>query len=112
MLRQRVADWLSRGKTGSGATPNPSTYVTERASSSEREEEKEEKDKPWQHVSKEVYEEQLEKLQEQLINTMVENQALQGEPESVVPDLQLLYFTMDILYRPVWLGRFLLDSLH
>ena len=101
MLRQRVADRLSRGRTGSGVPPNPSTYVTARASSSEEEEEKEGKGKPWQHVSKEVYEEQLEKLQEQLINTMVENQALQGEPECVSA---VAVFLMDILYRPVFKG--------
>ena len=34
--------------------------------------------KPWERVDQSVYEEQLEKLQEQLVQVMIENQALQG----------------------------------
>ena len=34
--------------------------------------------KPWERVDQSVYEEQLEKLQEQLVQFMIENQALQG----------------------------------
>ncbi|CAI8031704.1 GRAM domain-containing protein 4, partial [Geodia barretti] len=37
--------------------------------------------KPWERVDQSVYEEQLEKLQEQLVQVMIENQALQAELE-------------------------------
>lgn len=35
--------------------------------------------KPWREASREVYEEQLEHLQAQLMDSMLHNQALQGE---------------------------------
>ena len=41
-------------------------------------EEEEPKKKPWREMDKQVYEEQLEKLQDQLISTMLEKQTLQG----------------------------------
>lgn len=41
--------------------------------------EEEPRRKPWQKASREVYEEQLEHLQAQLMDSMLHNQALQGE---------------------------------
>lgn len=89
-LRKRVADSLSlppsRRRTGSGRPPDPTCPQgqADGGSSSYSDEEAgwematSEAGKPWMRVDKKVYEEQLEKLQEQLVNAMLENQSLQG----------------------------------
>ena len=98
MLRNRVASSLAarRQRTSSGGPrdPDPShcnVADQQQAPSSDEEDGLEGggegeveacKEKPWQRVDKEVYEEQLEKLQEQLIHSMVENQTLQCEDDS------------------------------
>ena len=96
MLRKRVASSLAarRQRTSSGGLRDPDSSHgnvadQQQAPSSDEEDCLEGegeveacKEKPWQRVDKEVYEEQLEKLQEQLIHSMVENQALQCEDDS------------------------------
>lgn len=87
MIRQRVAASLAgRRRTTSGNPPPPPepancSFVDEGGggeSESFSSEEEEGGKKPWQRVDQSVYEEQLEKLQEQLVQVMLENQALQG----------------------------------
>lgn len=88
MLRQRVALSSSRLRTGSGNLPDPAGLANDGGSSSDEDDEGREgwgvesaacEKKPWMRVDKRVYEEQLEKLQEQLVHAMLENQSLQGE---------------------------------
>lgn len=88
MIRQRVAASLAgRRRTTSGNPPPPPepascSFVDEggggESESFSSEEEEGGGKKPWQRVDQSVYEEQLEKLQEQLVQVMLENQALQG----------------------------------
>ena len=84
MLRQRAAGFVNRRRSGPGHTPPDPTDCglanrgDESSSDDERENDAAAK-KPWMRVDKAVYEEQLEKLQEQLVNVMLENQSLQGE---------------------------------
>lgn len=95
-LRQRVASSLSlppsRRRTNSGQPPDPASLQSQADgdgggtnSSGEFEdvdcsltEGEMPAGKPWMKVDKKVYEEQLDKLQEQLVNAMIENQSLQG----------------------------------
>ena len=94
MIRRKVAERLAarRRTSGSGKdkTDNETNLdsgvrsISEEMSDGsvedleELEEEEEPKKKPWQEIDKQVYEEQLEKLQEQLVSTMLEKQSLQG----------------------------------
>lgn len=98
-LRQRVASSLSlppsRRRTSSGQPPDPANLQSQAdgngggtnssgefedvdCSLTEGKMATSEAGKPWMRVDKQVYEEQLEKLQEQLVNAMIENQSLQG----------------------------------
>jgi hypothetical protein len=104
MIRQRVAASLAgrRRRTNSGVPPPPPESANPddngggggetESFSSDYEEEEEERGRtgggeaaggkqPWKRVDQSVYEEQLEKLQEQLVQVMIENQALQAELE-------------------------------
>ena len=100
MIRQRVAASLaSRRRTSSGVPPPPPPPESANCSSPDAEGGESESfssdeaegvgrgggtsdggagKKPWKRVDQSVYEEQLEKLQEQLVQVMIENQALQG----------------------------------
>ena len=86
MIRQRFAERLSARsgrRTSGGSLENPAAFNGDPSVSSDEEEGQNRsgggaEKKPWQRANREVYEEQLEKMQEQLINTMLENQALQG----------------------------------
>ena len=93
MIRQRVATSLSgrRRRTSSGNPPlPPPQYAAGQQSSDESQSSAVSQGsssdegggtaagKPWMRVDRSVYEEQLEKLQEQLVQVMIENQTLQG----------------------------------
>ena len=84
MLRQRAAGFVSRRRSGAGHTPpDPADCGLanhEHESSSDEDDAAATcEEKPWMRVDKAVYEEQLEKLQEQLVHVMLENPSLQGE---------------------------------
>ena len=86
MIRQRVAASLSGRLRPGGSNPPPSPPEPEdlsltgsHYSSSSSEDEESGDGKPWMRVDRSVYEEQLEQMQEQLVQVMLENQALQGE---------------------------------
>lgn len=88
MIRQRVAASFGRRRSGSenpptsGSSPREKSQVHTSSSSDDEGDEAKgtfaREGKPWMRVDKSVYEEQLEKLQEQLVQVMLENQNLQG----------------------------------
>ena len=82
MLRQRVASTLAGRLRASSGNPPPDPRdggLVETSSDEDGETTSAAREgKPWMRVDKIVYEEQLEKLQEQLVQVMLENQALQG----------------------------------
>lgn len=81
MMRQRVAASLGRRRRDNSTDTPPDVRdhaIGNESSSDEDEEDTPLEGKPWMIVDKSVYEEQLEKLQEQLVQVMLENQALQG----------------------------------
>ena len=87
MLRQRAAGFVNRRRSSGHTPPDPSDCgLADHGDDSSSDEDGGGGDaaakcegKPWMRVDKAVYEEQLEKLQEQLVHVMLENQSLQGE---------------------------------
>lgn len=97
MLARKVATRRRSRRLGSRDSPGPESKATDELLNSvesneepcegkgsaddghpEEVEDSSPKPKPWLVANKEVYETQLESLQEQLVSTMLENQALQG----------------------------------
>ena len=101
-IAKRLAERKSRssssggGETGvdvEGCLEDEFEYLGEEVSSCNLEEDSEEpKKKPWLETSREVYEQQLQTMQEQLENAMFEKMALEGglvyQRQFLAPTLQ------------------------